>query len=264
MTALLITILIASLLGSLHCAGMCGAFLMFAIGVGDPLVRTPRWRLQAAYHGGRLITYVALGSMAGALGSFVDLGGRLAGWQRTAAIGAGALMVGFASLTLLRVMGMKLWPLPVPEVLQRLATAGHQRNMSRGPMARALVTGLLTTLLPCGWLYAFVITAAGTAHPLSGAAAMLAFWIGTLPMLATLGMGIQKLSRPLAAKLPALTATAVLLVGLYTIWSRAGMTHLELRMKNADMGPGISATRVPNAGEEMPCCTRGAAAEARQ
>ena len=69
---------------------------------------------------------------------------------------------------------------------------------------RGAATGLLTTLLPCGWLYAFVITAAGTGNALAGAGLMATFWVGTLPMLTIVGIGVRKLAAPLAAKWAAL------------------------------------------------------------
>jgi len=63
MTSLILAIFAASVLGSLHCAGMCGAFV--AIAVQD----RGNWRrhasLQAAYHGGRLASYLSLGIAAG-------------------------------------------------------------------------------------------------------------------------------------------------------------------------------------------------------
>ena len=129
MIALVTTIFLASLVGSLHCAGMCGAFALFAIGAGDPRVHTPRTLLMGAYHAGRLLTYVALGAAAGALGSVVDLTGNLVGLQRTAAIAAGAMMVGFGVLTLLRVAGVRIKPLRLPAFLARITAAGHRRSL---------------------------------------------------------------------------------------------------------------------------------------
>ncbi|MGN6369223.1 MAG: sulfite exporter TauE/SafE family protein [Phycisphaerae bacterium] len=225
MTALVAAIFTASLFGSLHCAGMCGAFVLFAIGAGDPQVTSRRSRLMAVYHLGRLITYVMLGALAGGIGSAVDFAGNLAGVQRAATIGAGALIIGFGSVTLLRLSGAKIPALRIPSALQRIVTAGHRTAMQRSPMVRALATGLLTTLLPCGWLYAFVITAAGTAHPAMGALVMATFWTGTLPALTLFAAGIQRVSAPLARRLPVITAAAVVGVGIYTIAARA---HIPL------------------------------------
>ena len=77
MIALIGAIFLASVLGSFHCAGMCGAFL--AVASGAPGGRAKRQvLLQGAYHAGRLVSYTALGAAAGAAGGLVDLGGTLA------------------------------------------------------------------------------------------------------------------------------------------------------------------------------------------
>lgn len=94
MTTLIATVFVASLLGSLHCAGMCGAFVAFAVGdsTGQPGQRA---KLSVAYHGGRLATYALLGAVAGWFGALLELGGALAGISRGAMILASAVMVCF-------------------------------------------------------------------------------------------------------------------------------------------------------------------------
>jgi uncharacterized protein len=69
-------------------------------------------------------------------------------------------------------------------------------------------------------LYAFVITAAGTGHPLLGATTMSAFWIGTLPMMIGLGVGLQTLTGRLRRHLPLATSILLVLVGIWTIGGR--------------------------------------------
>jgi sulfite exporter TauE/SafE len=217
-TPLIAAIFLASLLGSMHCAGMCGAFLAFAVTPGEEPVS--KGALQAAYHLGRLATYTTLGAVAGTVGHAVDLGGSMAGLQRTAAALAGTMMVVFGLLAVLRVIGVKLPRLPVPPIMERALVSGHRAAFDLPPLGRAGATGLLTTLLPCGWLYAFVITAAGTASPARGALAMLVFWAGTLPALIALGTGIQSLTGPLRRRLPLITSLAVMCVGVFTVVTR--------------------------------------------
>src|SRR6266700_1728996 len=88
MTALVIAIFAASVLGSFHCAGMCGAFLALASGDASGGWRK-HMRLQGAYHVGRLISYLALGAAAGSVGRLIDLAGALAGIRPLAAAFAG-------------------------------------------------------------------------------------------------------------------------------------------------------------------------------
>lgn len=222
MTALVAAVFVASLMGSMHCAGMCGGFLAFAVGVApgaEPSLRT-RASLHAAYNAGRLATYTVLGAVAGAVGQAVDIAGEYAGLQRAALVAAGAMMVLFGAVTLLRTLGVPIRRAPLPRALQRLAERGHRAAMRFTPTRRALAVGLLTTLLPCGWLYAFVVTAAGTASPAAGALVMAVFWLGTLPVMISLGAGVQALAGPLRRHLPALTSIALVAVGLFTLSGR--------------------------------------------
>lgn len=232
MLTLFAAVFLASLLGSAHCAGMCGAFLAFAVGgVGESgagassAPRASRLALNASYNLGRLVTYLVLGGVAGGIGAAMDLGGSMVGVQRAAAIGAGVMMVGFGIVAVLRQLGVRVARVPLPGVLTRLARAGHERAFDLAPLARAGAVGLLTTLLPCGWLYAFVITSAGTASPSLGALTMAAFWLGTLPIMAALGVGLQTLTGPLRRQLPMATSLLLVAAGVYTV---AGRTHVTL------------------------------------
>ncbi len=259
MTALIITVLIASLAGSLHCVGMCGAFVAFAVGTDDrPGVRG-KALLGAAYNGGRLVTYMLLGAAGGALGAALDLGGEFVGLQRAAAITAGAVMVVFGVVTLLRIMGAKLPKAPVPRFIHRVVGAGQRVAMEMPPVPRALTIGLLTTLLPCGWLYAFAITAAGTASPLWGALTMAAFWVGTLPALVALGAGIQGVTGVLGRRMPAVTAIAIVVVGLYTVMHRVELSSAVYASPQpaaqtaGTSGQAVQQVQQLDAGS-LPCC----------
>lgn len=249
MMALAGAVLVASLLGSTHCAGMCGAFLAFAVaGEGGP---SRAW-LHAAYNGGRLITYITLGAIAGGIGAAVDLGASAAGLQRVAAVLAGAMMVGFGVVAILRMAGVRISRAPIPGFLRDASLRAHRRVAGWGPMTRALAVGLLTTLLPCGWLYAFVITAAGTASPLLGAACMAVFWLGTLPMMVGLGAGLQAAAGPLRNRLPLITSLALVVVGVGTLVGRAGIV---LPVSHADGAVRDAVERVENLdASEAPCC----------
>lgn len=220
--SLVSAVFVTSLLGSTHCAGMCGAFVAFAV-VGERQTRGQRAQLHMAYNGGRLLTYMALGAAAGAVGSAMDAGGAIVGVQRVALGFAGACMIVFASVALLRYAGVRVPKVPVPGFMQRWLLAAHRRIASWPALTRAMATGLLTTLLPCGWLYAFVLVAAGTGHALAGALVMSVFWVGTLPMLVAVGAGASALAGPIKARLPVLTMVLLLAMGLFTLLGRVAM-----------------------------------------
>lgn len=242
-------VFVASLLGSGHCAGMCGGFLAFAVGAEE---RIDRRTLHAAYNGGRLITYLTLGLAAGAIGSAADLGGSLAGVQNAAAIIAGGLMIIFGLGAVLRACGARVGRVALPKWWEGLALRAHRAALRLPPRRRALAIGLLTTLLPCGWLYAFVVVAAGTASPVLGAAAMLAFWGGTLPMMVGLGVAVQQLSGALRKRLPLLTAVLLLVVGVATLTGRFNIGAMDAAPASGG-AHGIEHVRQLES-SEAPCC----------
>jgi hypothetical protein len=212
------TVLVASFLGSAHCAGMCGGFVCFYSGqAGDP----PRWYSHLAYNGGRLASYLLLGALAGLVGAGVDRIGAAAGLSRAAAILAGILMVAWGVMTLLLARGIRL-PGTGGRWLARSTGAMARRLTGHPPVVRALLLGLLTTLLPCGWLYAFVATAAGTGTVPGAMAVMAVFWLGTVPVLASIGLAAQRGFGPLRRHLPAVTATVMVVLGLLLVTGRAG------------------------------------------
>lgn len=225
---LLAGILLASLLGSIHCAGMCGPFTCLYAG---PRGDAPKFGTHAAYNGGRLVSYVVLGTIAGTIGARVDDLGRFAGVAHLAAIIAGCLMVAWAAATIGSTFGMRV-PFSFAPDWARRTLGGVLISASRQPAeVRALLVGLLTTLLPCGWLYTFVVVAGSTGSALAGATVMAVFWIGTVPMLLAIGVGAARLLGPLGRRLPVVGATFVLVLGLLTIAGRlhapAVMSHVE-------------------------------------
>ncbi len=243
MLALAGTVFVASLAGSLHCAGMCGGLVAFAAagGRGAPV--------HLAYHGGRLLSYAALGLASGAFGAAVDLGGSAVGVKQGAAVLAGGLMVAFGVVVLLRWRGVRVPHPPAPAFVRDGFGRLMKRTQAQPPVMRAATIGLLTAFLPCGWLYAFVVTAAGTASPWLGALAMTAFWAGTVPVLAALGVGVQKLAGPLRRHLPVATALALVVVGLATVFGR-----LQIPDYTDQVGGGGLEL------EEAPCCAEDDAA----
>jgi len=239
--ALLVPVAAASLLGSVHCAGMCGGFVAIT---GDGVTGRARFLAQLSYNAGRLVSYTILGAAAGFLGRALDLAGAAAGIGRAAALITGSIMILWGMGALLETQGVRVfrgkWAVP-PKLTRALASL-------RGlPAAwRGLLLGLSTTLLPCGWLYAFAVTAAGTASPLSGALLMAAFWTGNLPVLLGLGMALGAVVGRMRRHIPVLSAAVIFAVGLFTVTARANLpafaaaavSHCQLSRATALPTPG--------------------------
>lgn len=180
MLAILGTALLAGLVGSPHCIGMCGGLAAAAPG--------PLW------HVGRLATYMTLGA------TVASAGWALPGppWLPNAV--AAVVLIGMAA----QLAGLKI---PGVNALHKLT-----RYLPKSPLWLGVATGLL----PCGLIYAALGMALSTARPELGAATMLAFWVGTVPALALAGTFVRKVMD----RMPGgrwVVAGTVLAIGLLTV-----------------------------------------------
>lgn len=243
MTGLLIAVLGASLLGGVHCAGMCGPFALYAA-TRDGRVRA---RLLATYHAGRLTTYMLLGVLAGGGGLIADAGGSAVGLPRAATVVAGAALV---LLALWQLGGRGEEPSKLGGIVAKAKPLIDRLPRSLRPWG----VGAVTVLLPCGWLYAYLLVAASTGRPFAAVAVMAAFWIGTVPWLS----GLTLLAKPLARVAPRATrfATAGLLLfaGLYTLTGRASADFRPLLDAAAAAGDVSCETLDAVSDVTPPCC----------
>lgn len=222
MSALWATILVSSLAGSLHCVAMCGPL----IGLAGPSSGRRALRLALIHALGRLTTYAALGALAGLLGRAVDVAGQLAAAQHVASIVAGGVIVAWGVRSIAIARGW-LHPRPAEAALWK---RGLSQLRGRRAVTRAWLIGVLTGFLPCGWLWAFVVSAAGTASPATGAAVMAVFWLGTVPAMT----GVLAFGGPVIAairrRMPVISACVLIVLGLATLaarWSDAGAAGVE-------------------------------------
>lgn len=224
MTGLVVGVFASSLLGSLHCAGMCGPLVGVYVGMpGSEAPRRQRAIAHGAYSTGRLTAYLVLGAVAGAFGAAVDHAAGVAGISRAAAVVSGALIAISGLHALLAGAGVRVRRLTAPASLKRGLGAAMRAVATRPPAARAMILGLGSALLPCGWLYAFVVTAGGTGSALHGAFVMAVFWAGTLPAMIAFGEALRALSGPLRRHVPATCALVLMILGLWTVFGRSSL-----------------------------------------
>jgi sulfite exporter TauE/SafE len=214
MIGLFAAIAASSLAGSLHCAAMCGPLI--------ELSGARSLRLALIHALGRLTTYASLGALAGLLGGALDLAGHLAAIQHVAAIAAGVAIVVWGVRGIAVARG---WLSAGSATGGAAFSRGLAQLRGRGGGGRGARGGGRTGPRPCGWLWAFVVSAAGTAHPATGAAVMAVFWLGTVPaMTGALALGGAALSR-IRHRMPVISACVLIALGLATLatrWSTAG------------------------------------------
>lgn len=205
---------------------MCGGFVCMYTGAADTHAKPHATPLHAhaLYNGGRLVSYLALGALAGAIGSRVTQLGALLGVARAATLLAGALMIGWGVSVLLTLYGVRVGKSAAPLWWQRSLGNVLYALRAQPASVRAGMLGVLTTLLPCGWLYVFVAAAGGTGSVRAGVLLMAVFWLGTVPALLAVGLGAQRLFGPLRNRLPALSAVTVVVMGILALTGRLAMT----------------------------------------
>ncbi len=210
-----LAVLIASLLGSPHCAGMCGGFVALSSGQGErPVAR------QTLYHLGRLTTYVLLGGLAAYLGGQFDVAGEIVGVQHAAAVLVGVLLMWWGLQGFFPILKLSLivpWTGAVDAARLRFHQALSHWAERYGKGTFAYCLGLSSTLLPCGWLYAYVAVAAAAETPSSGMLLMSAFWLGTLPVLITIGSLSHLIANPLRPYIPRVVAILMIAAGLFSL-----------------------------------------------
>ena len=187
-----IAVFFVGLLGGVHCLGMCGSL------VGILTTQLPkggaRWPFHLAYNSGRVASYTLAGALAGSLGQ--------AGLLLRDVVPIQHLLFALSSLMLI---ALGLYLAGIWGFVRRIEGVGRvlwQRiqPLTRGlfPVTtplRAFLLGTLWGWLPCGLVYSVLVTAMASGHAQSGALVMLAFGLGTLPNLLSIGLFWESLKR---------------------------------------------------------------------
>ncbi len=159
-------------MGSWHCAGMCGPFGVF-------LQKSSNQKTSKLfYHLGRLTTYLLLvfffhkltQPLRSILGSWVFL----------------------LFLVLWLILIISEWRPNTQKWTHFLIRFNKLFNSNE--TLNAYVLGVTTTLLPCFWLYGFVIMASEQQSIANGLSLILVFWIGTIPALFGVHVFLRKIN----------------------------------------------------------------------
>ena len=216
----LLPVFLVGLAGSIHCVGMCGGIVgaisasaggpaalprnvipiqsaaRFAGGPGAAFFPRPAAAARAiprvlAYNAGRIGSYMLAGALAGGLANGAQSLASLAGLQlgfywlanlMLVALGL-YLMNAWRGLAVLEQGGRVLWQRAQPIIAPMMKTL-----VPADQPHKSFALGALWGWLPCGMVYSALATAMLSGSTAGGAAVMLAFGLGTLPMLTCLGL----------------------------------------------------------------------------
>lgn len=224
----LLPVFLVGLAGSVHCVGMCGGIVSaFSVAPARPFpvavasAQAGGAVRLAAYNAGRIGSYMVAGALAG--GMTRVLAG-LSGLQMTGLWLANLMLVALGlhlmdawrGLNLLERAGQGLWRRMRP--LMRFI-------LPLDSPVKLLAMGALWGWLPCGMVYSVLLTASMSGTAAGGAAVMLAFGLGTLPMLLAMGVAGARLREALQQRAMRVAAGLVVLgFGLLGLWrARTGV-----------------------------------------
>ncbi len=187
--------------------GMCGGILLSACRGREG--QKALFGAALAYNGGRAASYTALGAVFGALGTVL-----------TYTLSMKSMLFTMLGLVV-ALLGLNMWGL-----LPALPSLPWEQNaVCRLPdklrRQTPLLVGLLTGLMPCGALYAAWLCAMSSGSAGNGALLMLAFALGTVPLMllfaslgALLPRGWTKYLRKLGAVLVTSMGLKMMIGGL--------------------------------------------------
>lgn len=185
----LVSAFLVGLFGSVHCIGMCGGIVgtLTAGTINQKQGKqTDLLPYHLLYNLGRITSYAIAGFIFGYIGKqtgqlaisehltiapylvgifMIILGGYISGWWRI--------------LTIVESWGSHLW--------KRIQPLGNKFLPIKNPV-HALLLGTVWGWLPCGLVYSTLAWSLATTDPLQGAMIMVAFGLGTTPMLLSLGL----------------------------------------------------------------------------
>ena len=198
------------LAGAPHCLGMCTA-LAGGLFLHQGLAH--RGLPAVAYHGARVLTYVVLGTLGALLGQVIVQVGGFGKAQGLLMICAGLVIV---------VLGLGLAGVLGAAAPARCAAAPGPATMEAGRpgLSRYALAGVGNGLVPCSLVFSVAIKAAATASPAQASALMLAFGLGTLPVLLATGLAAERLTALLRRR--GIRIAGGLLVILFGLWTLPG------------------------------------------
>lgn len=174
------TALLAGLLGSGHCFGMCGG-IAGGLGAMSASSRRGEMLLSATlFNLGRVLTYAFLGGLLAVLVGGAGSALQTPAWGQWLRVATSVLILliglrylfDWNALAVIERAGGGLW--------RRISPLAMKAASRPGPMGR-LALGASWGFLPCGLVYTMLLTAASMGHFVGGAVVMLAFGLGTLP-----------------------------------------------------------------------------------
>jgi len=245
---ILITALVLGLMGSFHCAGMCGP-----IALSLPLHGSNWWQKAAGgiiYNLGRTVPYGIMGALFGLIGQ----GFHWLGFQQLISILMGSFMIASVLLPFLfkqsQSLNFEFFTAPLRKAIQRMFQMRSYSGL--------FLVGLLNGLLPCGLVYLAIAGAIGTGSVYYGIAFMVLFGLGTIPMMLFISMLGNFLSIPIRNKINKAIPYLIVVIGAIFILRglSLGIPYLSPPVEKLTPGIHMKSTESEKPAESVKgsCC----------
>ena len=231
-----ISALLLGLVGSLHCAGMCGP-----IALALPL-NNQTWFVRISggilYNVGRTITYASLGAFFGLAGMGLALGGL----QQWVSIILGVIMI--LAVLIPRIGSAGKYITGLIDSLTGHLKKPFVKLFRMRTYSSLFVIGLLNGFLPCGLVYIALSGALVMSKVSQGAIYMVFFGLGTIPMMLAISVIGNVLSQKLRKSLSRAIPVLIILLGILFI------------LRGLNLGIPYISPKLSQEGEKatMECC----------
>jgi len=235
---------------SVHCISMCGPMVVtYAVKGEEDEHWTRKITPNVAYQSAKILSYVLVGLLLGAIGAAFNLNG-IRPWIMFAA-GVFMIILGLG-MTGRFPWAARMTPRPPKFLITSLSKlrrkAKSDAEVGISSIATPISFGLLTGLMPCAPLQAAQLAAAGTGSAITGGVAMLAFGLGTAPLMLGFGMASSFIPKNWKHRMTVALAIVVMVFGLVYINRAAMLVGSPITfntVKSAVVGGGSSASTAP-------------------
>jgi len=189
------------------------------------------------FNSGRIVSYVLLGGVIGALGSVLSISPKVTG------------IITIVASLLMIVMGIQLlqifpWinkiQLKMPKfIAHKVYDASHQEARKETSKWTSFLFGGSTFFLPCGFTQALQLYVLGKGDFVTGALVMLAFSLGTLPALAGIGAFTSFAKGKTQRHFTTFSAILIIMLGLFAMPNGLALAGASISLGGDDLSTTI-------------------------
>lgn len=213
-------VFVIGLLGSLHCVGMCGGLVMSC---------APTPKNNMFYQLGRLLSYSLLALLAGSITNYFSFGKNYPIASTIPGVFLGGILVYTGAKLIFARAGLISGPQFFSKFRIKLSKKVFPSSGDIITNRTSFFVGTFSILLPCGFLYGVILALAAFNSPILALISIFCFWVGTLPAMAFAPDVIKRILKPLYLKMPLVSSSFLIFIGLITIANRVAMAYQEVK-----------------------------------